>query len=159
MKCPNCGYQESKVIDSRPSPDNNTIKRRRECLACQRRFTTFEMVEVVSILVIKKDGTREPFDKSKLLSGVRKATYKCKNVNPEAIVDDIEAELQNTLRLEISTKDIGEMVLLRLKKIDEVAYVRFASVYREFQDIESFFRELRDLREEQQASVPEEDLE
>ena len=146
MKCPFCGYPKSMVIDSRPNAEGNNIKRRRECEECQKRFTTFEMIEFVQIVVIKKDGSKELFDKSKLLAGVLKATYKS-NVNAEAIVASIEAELQNGLRHEVSTREIGEMVLSRLRDIDEVAYVRFASVYREFKDIDTFLGELRELKE------------
>jgi transcriptional repressor NrdR len=151
MKCPFCAYPESKVIDSRPNTDGNSIKRRRECLECQKRFTTFEMIEFVQIVVIKKDGSKELFDKSKLLAGVLKATYKS-NVNAEDIVASIEAELQNGLRHEVSTREIGEMVLSRLKDIDEVAYVRFASVYREFKDVETFMEELKKVLEHPQDS-------
>lgn len=146
MKCPFCAYPKSEVIDSRPNADGNSIKRRRECQECHKRFTTFEMIEFVQIVVIKKDGSKELFDKSKLLAGVLKATYKS-NVNAEDIVASIEAELQNGLRHEVSTREIGEMVLSRLKDIDEVAYVRFASVYREFKDIDTFLGELRELKE------------
>ena len=145
MKCPACGYFDSKVVDSRPTQDGGSIRRRRECLSCQKRFTTFEFVEMVQIFVIKKDGGREPFDRTKLLSGVMKACQK-RPIDANAIVLDIESELQNTLKHEVTTKEIGEMVLSRLKSIDEVAYVRFASVYREFQDIDTFFAELKKLR-------------
>ena len=145
MKCPGCGFAESKVIDSRPVTEGNSIRRRRECLACQKRFTTFEVIESVQIIVIKKNGGKELFDKQKLLSGVIKATEK-RNVDAVMLVDEIEAELQNTLRQEISSTEIGEMVMNKLKDRDEVAYVRFASVYREFKDVETFMNALRGLR-------------
>ncbi len=146
MKCPGCGYAESKVIDSRPVTEGNSIRRRRECLACQKRFTTFEVIESVQIIVVKKSGGKELFDKQKLLSGVIKATEK-RNVDAVMLVDEIEAELQNTLRQEITSTEIGEMVMNKLKDRDEVAYVRFASVYREFKDIDTFLEELNGLKE------------
>lgn len=146
MKCPGCGYAESKVIDSRPVTEGNSIRRRRECLACQKRFTTFEVIESVQIIVVKKSGGKELFDKQKLLSGVIKATEK-RNVDAVMLVDEIEAELQNTLRQEITSTEIGEMVMNKLKDRDEVAYVRFASVYREFKDIDTFLAELNELKD------------
>ncbi len=146
MKCPGCGFAESKVIDSRPVTEGNSIRRRRECLACQKRFTTFEVIESVQIIVVKKNGGKELFDKQKLLSGVIKATEK-RNVDAVMLVDEIEAELQNTLRQEISSTEIGEMVMNKLKDRDEVAYVRFASVYREFKDIDTFLEELNGLKD------------
>lgn len=149
MKCPICNYPDSKVIDSRPTQDGSSIRRRRECLECQKRFTTFEILETVQIFVLKKDGSKEMFDKNKLLSGVLKACQK-RPVNAEEIVSDIETELQNTLTQEINSRDLGEMVMRRLKDADKVAYVRFASVYREFKDIETFFAELKELRSEQE---------
>ena len=158
MRCPSCGYPESKVIDSRPNPDGSSIKRRRECVVCQKRFTTFEQIEYVQIFVIKKDGTKQLFDRNKLLAGLLKATYKC-NVNAESIVSSIESELQNSLRTEVSTTEIGELVLRRLKAIDEVAYVRFASVYREFKDIDSFFRELNELKDRTSSPASEKEPE
>ena len=145
MKCPFCGYSESKVIDSRPAEEGTSIRRRRECLACQKRYTTFEIVETVQIIVTKKNGTKELFDRNKLLSGLLKACQK-RPVNAEDIAAEIESELQNSLRTEISTVEIGEMVMVKLKEKDEVAYVRFASVYREFKDIETFMTELRRLQ-------------
>ena len=141
MRCPGCGYCESKVIDSRHLPEANSIRRRRECLSCQKRFTTFEVLEAVQIIVIKKSGGRELFDKQKLLSGVLKATEK-RPVDAVALVDEIEAELQNTLRQEVSSTEIGEMVMHKLKACDEVAYVRFASVYKQFKDVDTFMAEL-----------------
>lgn len=146
MRCPGCGYAESKVIDSRPMTEANSIRRRRECLACQKRFTTFEVIETVQIVVIKKNGGKELFDKQKLLAGVLKATEK-RPVDALRLVDEIEADLQNTLRQEVSSTEIGEMVMNRLKELDEVAYVRFASVYREFKDIDTFLAELNGLKE------------
>ncbi len=146
MKCPTCGCSDSKVIDSRPVEDGNSIKRRRECLECQRRFTTYEVIEASQIFVIKKNGTKELFDRNKLLSGVLKACQK-RPVNAEEIVNEIENELQNSLVNEVTTVEIGELVMQKLKARDAVAYVRFASVYREFRDIESFFEELRGLQE------------
>ena len=145
MKCPACGFADSKVIDSRHVEEGNSIRRRRECLACQKRYTTFEIVETVQIIVTKKNGTKELFDRNKLLSGLLKACQK-RPVNAEDIAVEIESELQNSLRTEISTGEIGEMVMVKLKEKDEVAYVRFASVYREFKDIETFMAELRRLQ-------------
>ena len=148
MKCPVCNYQDSKVIDSRPTQDGSSIRRRRECLACQKRFTTFEILETVQIFVLKKNGTKEMFDKNKLLAGVLKACQK-RPVNAEEIVADIETELQNTLTQEIESGKLGEMVMRRLKDVDKVAYVRFASVYREF-DIDTLFAELEVLKGEEE---------
>lgn len=146
MKCPSCGFPDTKVIDSRPVSDGSSIRRRRECPECQKRFTTFEMVESVQIVVVKKNGSKELFDKNKLLSGLLKACQK-RPVNAEEIANEIEQELQNSLRLEISSRDIGTLVMEKLKDCDEVAYVRFASVYREFKDIETFLAELAVLRD------------
>jgi transcriptional repressor NrdR len=145
MKCPSCGYPDSKVIDSRPVSDGSSIRRRRECLSCAKRFTTFEVVESVQIVVIKKDGSKELFDRNKLLSGILKACQK-RPVNAEEIVAEIEAELQNSLRLEVTSRELGEMVMDKLKARDEVAYVRFASVYREFKDLDTFLKELNKLK-------------
>lgn len=144
MKCPVCGNPDSKVIDSRPVEEGNSIKRRRECPVCQKRFTTFEIVETVQIFVTKKDGSKELFDRNKLLGGLLKACQK-RPVNAEEIVAEIETELQNSMSNDVTTKEIGEMVMDKLKVRDEVAYVRFASVYREFKDIETFMTELRQL--------------
>ena len=145
MKCPGCGYSESKVIDSRPVTEANSIRRRRECLSCQKRFTTFEVIETVPIIVIKKNGAKELFDKQKLLSGVLKSTEK-RPIDAIVLVDEIEAELQNSLRQEVESTEIGEMVMQKLKERDQVAYVRFASVYREFKDIDTFLAELNELK-------------
>lgn len=147
MRCPNCGCLESRVIDSRQNIEGNNIKRRRECIQCQKRFTTFEVIESVQIVVVKKNGSKELFDKSKLLGGIMKACQK-RPVNAEAIANEIESELQNSLRHEVTSGDIGEMVMRRLKDADDVAYVRFASVYREFKDIETFIRELNSIKED-----------
>ena len=145
MKCPFCGYEESKVIDSRPTDEGEKIRRRRECLECQKRFTTFEVLESVQIFVIKKNGETELFDRTKLLAGVLKATQK-RPVNADEIVNEIEAELYNSLSHEITTQEIGELVMEKLRQKDEVAYVRFASVYREFKDIETFLAALKQLQ-------------
>ena len=145
MKCPSCNHPDSKVIDSRPIEEGNSIRRRRECLACGKRFTTFEIIETVQIVVIKKDGTKELFDRAKLMGGIMKATRK-RTVDAEAIVTEIENELQNTLRLEVPSVDLGELVLEKLRDIDEISYVRFASVYRDFTDVDSFTEELKNLK-------------
>ena len=144
MRCPFCNYPESKVLDSRPVAEGNSIRRRRECQECQKRFTTFEVLESVQIFVIKKNGDKELFDRTKLLAGILKATQK-RPVNADEIVSEIENELQNGLKNEVTTAEIGEMVLDKLKVRDQVAYVRFASVYREFADVEHFLSELTDL--------------
>ena len=147
MKCPFCGYSESKVIDSRPAEEGTTIRRRRECLDCQRRFTTYEIVERMPLVVIKRDGSRQSFDKVKLINGMVRACEKRPvSLNQlEQIADEIEQDLQSGLEREISTVTIGEMVMSRLKDVDEVAYVRFASVYRSFKDINAFMEELAKL--------------
>ena len=147
MKCPVCGYHESKVIDSRPAEENATIRRRRECLECQKRFTTYEVVETIPLVVIKKDQRRESFDRNKILRGIIKACEK-RSVPEEQmkkIARDIEIRLQNQLQPEIKSYKIGELVMESLKEVDEVAYVRFASVYREFKDINTFMSELKNL--------------
>ncbi len=148
MKCPVCGYTESKVVDSRPTEEGVSIRRRRECLSCQNRFTTYETIETLPLLVIKKDNTREVFDKSKLLSGMLSACNKRPVTMDqlEGIASEIEAELQNSLKREISSRQIGVLVMDKLKDLDEVAYVRFASVYREFKDLDSFMQELEKIR-------------
>ena len=150
MKCPSCGYLESKVIDSRPTDEGRSIRRRRECLECGARFTTFETLESYPILVIKKNGTREAFDRTKIMNGLIKACQKrpVTMEQLEKVVSDIENELQNSLNHEIQSQKIGEMIMDKLKKIDEVAYVRFASVYREFKDLDTFMRELAALKNE-----------
>ena len=147
MKCPFCGYSESKVIDSRPAEEGATIRRRRECLACQKRFTTYEIIERLPLVVIKRDGSRQSFDKVKLINGMVRACEKRPvTLNQlEDIADEIEQELQSHLEREVSTVEIGEMVMSRIRKIDEVAYVRFASVYRSFKDINTFMEDLTKL--------------
>ncbi len=142
MKCPHCGHEESKVTDSRPVDENSSIKRRRECLNCQARFTTYETIETIQPIVVKKDGSREYFDKKKLLSGLMKACQK-RPVDSSLIADKIETELQNSLKTEITSVELGEMVMRELRSKDAVAYVRFASVYREFKDVETFMDELQ----------------
>lgn len=150
MKCPYCGFVEDKVIDSRPTDENAAIRRRRECSKCLRRFTTYEKVESVPLMVIKKDKTRESFDREKLLTGLLKACEKrpVSVGDLEKMVDEIEGQILNTLKREITSQEIGEMVMARLKDLDEVAYVRFASVYRQFRDINTFMDELRKLLKE-----------
>ena len=147
MKCPYCGYQESKVVDSRHSDDGLSIRRRRECLECGKRFTTYETVESLPMVVIKKDGSRQSFDRGKILGGMMRACEKrpVSMADLEAAVDEIEQTIQNSLEREISTTRIGELVMERLKPLDEVAYVRFASVYRQFKDINTFMQELNKI--------------
>jgi transcriptional repressor NrdR len=150
MKCPYCSYLESKVVDSRHSDEGNSIRRRRECLQCQKRFTTYETVESLPVIVVKKDDSREPFDRNKILRGMVRASEKrpVALADIEAAVTEIEQIVQNSLEREVSTDKIGELVMERLKLMDEVAYVRFASVYRQFKDINSFMRELTKILEE-----------
>jgi transcriptional repressor NrdR len=144
MKCPFCGDQESKVVDSRHSDDGSSIRRRRECLNCQRRFTTYEMVESLPVIVVKRDGSHQSFDRNKILNSMIRAFDKRKVdvADLERITTEIEQSIQNTLDREISTDKIGEMVMERLKPIDEVAYIRFASIYHRFQDASSFMQEI-----------------
>ena len=148
MKCPECGYEDSKVIDSRPA--ENKIRRRRECLSCKCRFTTYEMVETIPLMVVKKDNTIEPFDRDKLINRLARATVKrpVQIEDLEKMVEDIVQELKNQFRREVSSDEIGELVLRRLKDIDKVAYIGFASVYRDFNDIDSFVRIISELNEE-----------
>lgn len=150
MKCPFCGYQESKVVDSRHSDDNLSIRRRRECLSCQKRFTTYEIVESLPIIVVKRDGSRQSFDRNKILNGMVRACEKrpVPVAKLEEVTSEIEQSIQNSLEREIDTTDIGEMVMERLKPLDEVSYIRFASVYRQFKDINSFMQELNKILEE-----------
>ena len=150
MKCPFCGETESKVVDSRHSEDGQSIRRRRECLGCQRRFTTYEVVESLPIIVVKRDGSRQNFDRNKILNSMVRAFDKRKVdvADLDRITTEIEQEIQNTLDREVSTDRIGEMVMERLKPLDEVAYIRFASVYRRFQDVNSFIREINKFLEE-----------
>lgn len=147
MRCPFCGHEDSKVIDSRPTDEGVAIRRRRECIKCAQRFTTYEKVESLPIVVIKKDKTREMFDREKLLAGLTRACEKrpVETSTLDKLVDKIESDLQNTLKREISTKEIGEKVMEGLKDIDEVAYVRFASVYRQFKDVSTFIAEVNKL--------------
>ena len=147
MKCPYCGFEESKVIDSRSTEDDIAIRRRRECLKCSKRYTTYEKVEDIPILVIKKDLSREYFDKSKIVNGLIKACQKrpVSRMQIENIANDIEKQLSNQMLVEIKSEYIGEMIMESLKKIDEVAYVRFASVYRQFKDINTFMEEIKNL--------------
>jgi transcriptional repressor NrdR len=151
MKCPYCGHKEDKVVDSRESREGDAIRRRRECLKCGRRFTTYEQIEYELPMIIKKDGRREPFDKKKILNGLMRACEKrpISMEKLEEIANDIEKQLYNCMEKEISSNAIGEMVIERLAKIDEVAYVRFASVYRQFKDINAFTKELKRFLSEQ----------
>ncbi len=145
MKCPACASEDIKVVDSRPVEENNSIRRRRECLACHNRFTTYEVIDAFQPVVIKKDGTKELFDKNKLLSGLLRACQK-RPVNAESLANEIEAEINNSLRREITSSEIGEISMEKLRERDAVAYVRFASVYREFKDVETFMKELEILK-------------
>lgn len=151
MKCPYCGHKEDKVVDSRESREGDAIRRRRECLKCGRRFTTYEQIEYELPMIIKKDGRREPFDKKKILNGLMRACEKrpISMEKLEEIANDIEKQLYNCMEKEISSNMIGEMVIEKLAKIDEVAYVRFASVYRQFKDINAFTKELKRFLSEQ----------
>ena len=151
MKCPYCGYIESRVIDSRPADEGSRIRRRRECLQCGKRFTTYEIIESLPIVVVKKDRSREPFDRQKLLNGLLRACEKrpVPLERLERAVDDIETQIQNSLEREVPTTKIGEYVMEQLIHIDDVAYIRFASVYRQFKDIESFHEAIRKLLDEE----------
>ena len=147
MKCPFCGYAESKVLDTRSCDDGSKIRRRRECLSCAKRFTSYETIELVPIMVIKRDNTREQFDRNKLMNGILRACQK-RPVSVETvqkIVDEIEYALQNKLVSEVTSTEIGELTMEKLKAIDDVAYVRFASVYRQFGDLNTFMKELKKL--------------
>ena len=150
MKCPFCSDQESKVVDSRHSEDGLSIRRRRECLACQRRFTTYEIVESLPVIVVKRDGSRQAFDRNKLLGSMIKACEKrsVSVVTLEKLADEIEQSVQNEMEREIPSTEIGELVMDKLKDVDEVSYVRFASVYRQFKDINTFMAELTKLLQE-----------
>lgn len=147
MKCPYCGYSESKVVDSRPTDEEAAIRRRRECEKCGKRFTTYEKIEEMPLIIVKKDGSREVYQRSKMMNGLLRACEKrpISISQIERMADDIEKELYNSMDKEIDSKKIGEMVMSRLKKIDDVAYVRFASVYRQFKDINTFLEELNKL--------------
>ncbi|MDR5657906.1 transcriptional regulator NrdR [Serpentinicella sp. ANB-PHB4] len=150
MNCPFCGYSDCKVVDSRPTEEGQAIRRRRECIDCNKRFTTYEKIEQVPLIVIKKGGNREPFDSNKVINGIIRSCEKrpvsLKDI--EMIISEIEKEVYNSLEREITTELIGELVMIHLKKLDEVAYVRFASVYREFKDINTFLGELKKLLDE-----------
>ena len=150
MKCPFCGFSESKVIDSRPTEDGTAIRRRRECLKCQKRVTTYEKLETISLVVIKQDNSRQAYDREKVIRGLIRACEKrpITYAQMEAIADDIESELYQTMTKEVSSTEIGEKVMNRLKNLDEVAYVRFASVHKHFSDINSFKNALHELLEE-----------
>ena len=151
MKCPFCGQTDSRVIDSRPTDEDSRIRRRRECIGCAKRFTTYEVVENLPIVVVKKDKSREPFDRNKVLGGLLRACEKrpVSLDRLEKAVDDIEATIQNSLEREVSTHKIGEYVMEQLMRIDDVAYIRFASVYRQFKDIQSFHDAIRKLMDEE----------
>ncbi len=150
MRCPYCAFPESKVIDSRPADDGASIRRRRECLSCRKRFTTYETMESLPLVVIKKDGSRQSFDRNKVLSGLIRACEKrpVPYHSLEEMTNEIEQVLQSKMEREVSSSEIGELVMERLKKVDEVAYVRFASVYRQFKDINTFMYELNKLLED-----------
>ena len=147
MRCPYCGYKESKVVDSRPADEGSSIRRRRECLQCEKRFTTYETVESLPMVVVKKDGSRQSFERSKVLGGMIRACEKrpVPLAELERIAEEVEQELQNGLDREITTEHIGELVMEKLRNLDQVAYVRFASVYRQFKDIDTFMAELSKL--------------
>ena len=155
MKCPACSYSESKVLDSRPAEDGGAIRRRRECLHCQHRFTTYERIEELPVVVVKKDGSRQSFDRAKLLNGVMRACEKrpVSFSDMEKLVSEVESALTGGMENEVPSTRIGEMVMERLKNLDEVAYVRFASVYRRFQDINTFMDELTLLLREQKGKT------
>lgn len=151
MKCPFCNFYETKVIDSRPTDEGQAIRRRRECVKCQKRFTTYEKIEEIPLIVVKKDGNRQPYNRNKLLNGIIKACEKrpVPMSTIEQIVDDIEKTLYNSMKKEVTSNYIGEMVMNKLKDVDEVSYVRYASVYRQFKDISTFMDELKKLLDEE----------
>ncbi len=157
MRCPFCGRDEDKVIDSRPADEGATIRRRRECLQCGNRFTTYEKVETLPLMVIKKDGSRQPFNRDKLIAGIQKSCEKrpISTKEIETLVDSIENQYQNSLKREVSSRAIGEAVMERLQALDEVAYVRFASVYRQFKDVSSFLNELNQILKKQEDEAHE----
>lgn len=155
MRCPSCGCADSKVIDSRPVEESGSIRRRRECLNCLFRFTTYEVVEEFQTVVVKKNGTKEYFDRNKLLRGLLNACHK-RPVDAEAIAREVEQEFTASLRHEISSEEIGERIMEKLRAVDEVAYVRFASVYKKFDDVETFVREIRHLKNEKKHDSGEE---
>lgn len=149
MKCPYCGNEDTGVVDTRPVEENNSIRRRRECSSCKKRFTTYEKVEMIPLIVIKKDEKREPYDRRKIEAGILRSCYKCpvsiSQIN--SVVDDVEAAIFSMGEREVSTSKIGEIVMSKLKEVDAVAYVRFASVYREFKDVNTFMDELKKFLE------------
>lgn len=148
MKCPFCGFENSKVLDSRNSSEGRSIKRRRECIECKKRFNTYETIEKIPIIVVKKDKSREEFDRSKIMKGLLRACAK-RNINRETLENillDIEKDIQSNLNGEISSNTLGEIIMQKLKTVDEVAYIRFASVYKEFSDLESFMKEIEKIR-------------
>ncbi len=147
MRCIYCGHEESKVLDSRSTDETNSIRRRRECLNCGKRFTTYETIETVPILVIKKDGSRQPFNIEKIRAGMIKACEKrpVSIAQVDSMAEDIEKQIQNSLRQEISSQEIGEMIMAKLKSVDEIAYVRFASVYRQFKDVTNFIKLITEM--------------
>lgn len=153
MKCPYCGHTEDRVIDSRPTEDSTAIRRRRECESCHKRFTTYEKTEVMPLFVVKRDGSRQAFDREKLIQSILKSCVKrpVTSHEIEGLVDQLAAELMNQFRREITSQEIGERVLEKLKAIDDVAYVRFASVYREFEDVESFLQELLRMQSDREG--------
>ncbi|HZK58201.1 MAG TPA: transcriptional regulator NrdR [Clostridia bacterium] len=150
MKCPFCSHQESKVVDSRPTDEGQAVRRRRECMLCTKRFTTYEKIDEIPLIVVKKNGNREPYDKNKILNGVIKSCEKrpVSLQDIEKLVDEIERQLYNTMEREITTEFIGNLVIDKIKELDEVAYVRFASVYREFKDINTFMDEVKKILNE-----------
>ncbi len=153
MRCPYCSFIESKVIDSRPTEENSSIRRRRECLKCGKRFTTYEKLEAISLVVVKKDDSRQPFNRNKILKGIMTACEKrpISIMQMERVADDIEGELAQRMEREVPSTKIGEMVMEKLRKLDEVAYVRFASVYKQFDDLGTFMEELKGLINEKQG--------
>jgi len=152
MKCLYCGHLESKVIDSRPTDEGSSIRRRRECLGCGRRFTTYEKIEEIPIMVVKKDNRREPYDQNKILNGIRKSCQKrpISSAEIERVTNEVTKEVFNSLEQEVSAEKIGEIVMDKLKKLDDVAYVRFASVYRQFKDIDEFMTAMNSLLKEKE---------
>ena len=156
MRCPYCGHIEDKVVDSREAKDGDSIRRRRECLSCGRRFTSYERIDEIPFMVVKKDGRREPFDRGKIIVGLSRASEKrpISYSQLEAIADEVEKNVQDSLDREIPTVDIGKIIMRRLKALDKVAYVRFASVYLEFEDVSAFMTELKDLVRSRETTPP-----
>ncbi len=150
MRCPFCGCQEDKVIDSRPTEEGSAIRRRRECIRCAGRYTTYEKIETMPLIVIKKDGTRQPYDRTKVVNCVLKACSKrpVSVEQAEQLANEVESQILNTMKKEVSSDEIGELIMVRLKALDEVAYVRFASVYRQFKDVDTFMEELKKIIKE-----------